>query len=241
MSLNTETIFFRIYTLCKNIFNIEGRYNFRKEKDKLKKQESIASDYEKIKAFPSQVEAAIDDISILGRYLAQNKPVINQNTYQISEKQKDFDGALNSIKNLEEIISEIAGNYAEFAGKINNISEFTDSVGSLNEGLRGHIEKESFDRLIDFKHKVNLTILRVFQIFIFVFATYAAVSSATWVLTKLQLSSSLVIPRGLISIVPSSLEQRAQSLAIIENATTEEKPSKRVPALDSNTIVNKGN
>jgi len=84
--------------------------------------------------------------------------------------------------------------------------ELTEEKRNLIEKLKKfreeqtiEIEKHAIINGSDLWHKITLTFLRPIQIIIFVFATYGAVTLSTWVFTE----GNLVIPRGLINIVPS--------------------------------------
>lgn len=91
---------------------------------------------------------------------------------------KDLMKAKTFLQNNEKVYKNIA-------------SQLTDSDKLINE--------KSIENSADLLHKIILTGLRCIQIFVFIFVTYFAVSFAT----KQFNEDNLVIPRGLINIVPS--------------------------------------
>jgi len=141
------------------------------------------------------------------RFIQQHQRSIDNGPQQAGEKRSD--AVLLDLRTSHQLTDEFIKKYSGHVNEINSINEFRESVQSTNKELRLHIEKESFDKSTDLRHKLTLTALRVCQIPIFIFATYISIYGVV----KLLGEKDLVIPRGLISIVPSGLEQNAQKMA----------------------------
>ncbi len=120
------------------------------------------------------------------------------------------------IVNLNSAISsasKIKDVYASHKDAIGGISDLKNAFSTSVADIRTNIETEAFSKASDLRHKIYLTLLRAVQIPIFIFVTYISIFGVV----KLLGEKDLVIPRGLISIVPSSLERNAQNLAVTPN------------------------
>ncbi len=122
---------------------------------------------------------------------------------------------LNEIENTEEKVDFLRRIYRDHAKDIEGLEDYLKTIETTDSELRTHIEKEAFDKATDLKHKMTLTLLRVVQIPVFILVTYFSINLAVQLIGV----KDLVIPRGLISIVPSSLEQNAQNLANNQKVT----------------------
>ncbi|MEY8251287.1 MAG: hypothetical protein RPR91_02795 [Colwellia sp.] len=123
----------------------------------------------------------------------------------------DFNKLSDYIKEATNIISDLKPTKMEYTLGGKNLNDFILGAPSTNNAIRAHIEKESFDKALDVKHRITLTVLKVAQIFIFVFAAYFSVAAAIGTLGYFGLNKDLAIPRGLITIVPNNLILSSQT------------------------------
>jgi len=175
-------------------------------------QQSTVYKYKEIKDYKELSSSLLSNANFVLQYLNQNiSPLTNgSNTPAKTEKYKDI---VKMMETIQKDVSKIGFKYDIHQKEIDKISDFRDSFSSLDTKFREHVELEAFNKAIDIKHKLNLTALRVFQIPVFILVTYVSVASAVILLDKFNIKGDLIIPRGLISIVPSTLEQNAQKMA----------------------------
>jgi len=177
---------------------------------KLNYQKKTVATYKCINEQFNGIKDSLDEVNQVSSFLA----IVRANTIST-----DLNGSLSAQK-MSEVVGRIAAIeknllalssvYHNHNKVIGNISNFTESVLTTDDDLRKSIELEAHTRSTDFQHKMNLTALRIVQIPAFIFVTYFSVHLAVNLIGE----KDLVIPRGLISIVPSSLEKNAQNLAI---------------------------
>ncbi len=116
---------------------------------------------------------------------------------------------LNEIEGTEELVNSLRRVYRDHAKDVEGLEDYLKTIETTDTELRIHIEKEAFDKATDLKHKITLTLLRIVQIPVFILITYFSIHLAVQLIGE----KDLIIPRGLISIVPSTLEKNAQRIA----------------------------
>ncbi len=195
---------------------ISNAINFRKFYEssgrllnKLSYIDNTVTSHKEIEKFKSISIRLIDNLHTTLKYIKDNEKVLKKHeglNPSITIKMTDI---INKIDSSHSDARSIKEKYERHQNLIQDIEYFTKTVGTSNQEIRMHIEKESFDKAADLQHKITLTLLRALQIPIFIFITYISIYGVV----KLLGEKDLVIPRGLISIVPSGLEQNAQNLA----------------------------
>jgi hypothetical protein len=147
--------------------------------------------------------AELTTLKSVHSYFESNRNNFNFNT---NGKKQEYDNKLGEINSTIDKLNALRDSYLSRCNTIRELENYKKSARNTDSELRAHIEKSSFDNASDFLHKLNLTGIRVFQIFIFILSTYWAVKIAV-ITTD---TDHLVIPRGLISIVPSDTITSAQ-------------------------------
>ncbi len=177
--------------------------------NRLSRSDLLVEDY---KANESLCDKAQDIIHHIVGYQSHLKA--NESEFEIVFRDKKAEKYNKHIETLEEIKSlaeEIKKARRSYTVNGQDLHDFIMSVPDTNSQIRKQFEQESLSKTLDVQHRVVLTGLKTAQIFIFVFATYFAISAATGLLGYFNLNKDLVIPRGLITIVPNNLIQSAQN------------------------------
>ena len=201
---------------------------------KMSRQVYMGNVFEDIKAVKEEATNLSDNVnSSMG--LIENHIASLKNAHTASTLYEGLDIVLAHLLSASKSANSIKSQYKKHTDQIANINLYIESVSSTNSDLRLHIEKESFDKANDLKHKLYLTALRVMQIPVFIFVTYYSVNMAVQFIGE----KDLVIPRGLISIVPSGLEQNAQKVANSQEKSdnTNPKPSATPEAVKNTKSV----
>ncbi len=226
--------------ISNTILSTDFYYQFKKQHKKLIEQDSTISKYDEINELTNQTKTLIKELSDINKYLVTRTSQLVQPADQAS--QIGYRDTMTAIEKCQKIASEVIRTHADFSNEIKKVEAFTESVRTKNPDIREHLEKHAIEKITDFRHKLNLTILRVFQICIFIFVTYWSVAGTVWSLNKLEFRSDLIIPRGLISIVPSNLEQsainQANNKTFGDNTTDKASADKKV-AKETKTEIRK--
>jgi hypothetical protein len=119
---------------------------------------------------------------------------------------------LNTIKNIESKIEELRVQAQAQIEVVEYAKPFIESVKTSNHKVFEQRAAEDYRTEKDLNHKVKLTLLRIVQIFLYITMTYMSVTFATWLMGQ----SNLVIPRGLINIIPS-IQAPINSDKLVEN------------------------
>ncbi len=146
---------------------------------------------------------------------------------------KDCEKISKKLNIVSDGLQSLSKVYISHKTTIGSVDVFKKSVLESNNEIRKDMEMDAYKKNTDIKHKINLTLVRAFQIPIFIFVTYFSVNLAV----KLIGEKDLVMPRGLISIVPSNLERSAQAMAIKKNEATKHSADPK-EAKDPKSVTN---
>ncbi|MEY8200363.1 MAG: hypothetical protein RPS47_14075 [Colwellia sp.] len=124
-------------------------------------------------------------------YLKDRKPEFINLPYSSGEH--SYASILGSANKAKQAAENANKHYLTLSQDFTNIKGFTDSLGDSSKEIRNFIEKESFTKAIDIKHKLALTLIRTIQIPIFIVVTYLSVKMAVYFVDE----KDLIIPRGI--------------------------------------------
>ncbi len=181
------------------------------------------SKYDEIIKVKSNLEETNNCLRQTHDFLLKYQNLFEQHKH-VNTSLKESNAIMPGIEKCIKYTDDAADLYREHQSTIHQAGKLRKLFNSNEQEVRLHQEKETFEKELDIKHRTVLTGLKVAQIFIFVFATYFAVAAAISTLGFFDLNKDLAIPRGLITIVPSSLEQNAQKMAKSQEKSDNNKP-----------------
>ena len=194
-------------------------------KTKLDSEFSFATNATSISITNEQAKTLQQEVSTLHLIHKDLEPFLKSHLSDTDARYKAYTRSITTLEKLPNNFKNLASALHHQEETISKIKEFTDTVISTEKDIYQTMKIEEHRLSVDFKHKLSLTFLRVFQIFIFVFTTYWAVNLAVWSTGQ----KNLVIPRGLINIVPSDMVKIAQDSVKQENTIATPTPKTEPP------------
>jgi hypothetical protein len=188
-------------------------YKNNKSKEKLSALKLFTDDIDKISRTTSDIEKLLNEIANiksdydrLGNLILSKK---NENDRYL----KIFESNQKSLQDLSSNISVILKIQNSHNKKIGEITHFKNTVVSSQPEIYQKMNIEEHRLAVDYKHKLSLTLLRVFQIPILVFITYWA---ATLSVTSIQYFN-LTPPKMPISLTPNYVKNAAKNTESVTN------------------------
>mgnify|MGYP000063286431 CR=1 FL=1 len=194
----------------------------------LDRQKIAIEKQQQLVEFSKKIASSYSSINQVSNFMTRNIDTLNKIPRQGGHSTAQE--MLDQINRISQVLKQSNIEYSSHIAVIDGIADYKTTFESTQAELRLHLDKDSSDKASDLKHKLNLTLLRALQIPVFIFVTYISIFGVV----KLLGEKDLIIPRGLISIVPSSLEQNARYMAnpkkISDNINTNPSAISKAPA-----------
>jgi hypothetical protein len=190
-----------LYSTKKIANKLNTEIEYTKKIDRINSTESKATDLNKyILNFKKNIENI--------------EPIVNKYLQSDDARLLMFNQNKEALNTFEQDITDIRTAIDDQAQAVKSIDKFVESVKSSAPAVYEKINIEEHRLAVDFKHKLFLTFLRVFQIFIFVFSTYWAATLAVKSITHFDLSP----PRMPFSIVPNVVTKTTKTIESVTNS-----------------------
>jgi flagellar biosynthesis chaperone FliJ len=125
----------------------------------------------------------------------------------------NYKSGFDYISNLKYRITELNKKLAHQAKIVEDIEKFTDVIFSTDKEIFQKMTIEEHNKAVDVKHRITLTLLKFFQIFIFIFSAYWAATLAVKSITHFDLSP----PKMPFSIVPNVVTKTTKNIESVTN------------------------
>lgn len=175
--------------LLKNLNHYKKLDSISKAADSILKQQKVIE----------KAQSDMQNISTLITKIEHLSMQSNNHSYKRIFDESIHKDYKSKVENISQTLSNLLKSHTVFSDYIKaNQSIHTEMTNHLRDTGKA-IDQKAVEHAADITHKILLTFLRCFQIFIFILVTYSSVAFATMVLNN----DHLVIPRGLFNIVPS--------------------------------------
>jgi hypothetical protein len=196
-----------IYTALTNYFKKNT------PRKKLETLEHFNDELYKVTLSHGDSKSLIDEHSVFISQYKDVEKVLSEKIKKESMVFMEYKLGFEHISEVEDRITELNKKLEHQAKIVENIGSFTDVIFSTDKEIFQKMTIEEHNKAVDVKHRITLTLLKFFQIFIFIFSAYWAATLAVKSITHFDLSP----PKMPFSIVPNVVTKTTKNIESVTN------------------------